>query len=274
MIAGLARISAHRALGDLLALRHHDHRVAEPADQVHVVLDDEEGVAELAVHALDIGGEVLQQRAVDAGRHLVEQHHLGIDHHGAAELEQLLLAAGEIAGELVLDVRRASRKSMTSLAFCRTSRSRARDRARREPGARAGSRPAGRPAPPSGSRAPSCWRIHARSGRCAACRGANSSWGGSPVTSWPSKMICAAVGRDVAGDEVEQRRFAGAVRADQPGDRAAGMSTETPSTARMPPKCMWRSSTRIIAAPKVGPARPGPAAAVSARTRASRPCCP
>ncbi len=69
------------------------------------MLDDEEGVAELLVHALDIGRQILQQRAVDAGRHLVEQHDLGIDHHGAAELEQLLLAAAQIARELVLDMR-------------------------------------------------------------------------------------------------------------------------------------------------------------------------
>ena len=45
--------------------------------------------------------------------------------------------------------------------------------------------------------------------------------GSSPVTSSPSKMIVPAVGHDIAGDHVEQRRFARAVGADQPGDRAA-----------------------------------------------------
>ena len=130
MICGIGADLGHRALGDHLALRHDDHRVAEPADQVHVVLDDEEGVAELPVHPLDIGGKVLQQRAVDAGGDLVEQHHLGVDHHGAAEFEQLLLAAGEVAGELVLAHGPSLRKSMTSSAFCRTARSRRLHRAR------------------------------------------------------------------------------------------------------------------------------------------------
>jgi hypothetical protein len=63
MISGLARISLHRALGDLFALRHHDHRIAQPTDQVHVVLDDEEGVAELRFIRSILAGKVLQQRA-------------------------------------------------------------------------------------------------------------------------------------------------------------------------------------------------------------------
>jgi hypothetical protein len=45
------------------------------------------------MQALDIMGELGQQGTVDAGARLVEEHDLGIAHHGAAELEQLLLPA-------------------------------------------------------------------------------------------------------------------------------------------------------------------------------------
>ena len=78
--------------------------VAEPADEVHVVLDEAEGVAALAVEPQDRVADGAEERAVHAGADLVEEDDLGVDHHGAAELEQLLLAAGEVAGELVGDV--------------------------------------------------------------------------------------------------------------------------------------------------------------------------
>ncbi len=68
------------------------------------MLDDEKGVAELFVHTLDIGGQIVEQRLVDARRHLIEQHDLGIHHHGAAQLEQLFLPARKVACQLVLDV--------------------------------------------------------------------------------------------------------------------------------------------------------------------------
>jgi hypothetical protein len=71
------------------------------------VLDDEEGVAVLAVEPLDLARQLAQQRAVDAGAELVQQHHLGPDHHGAAELQQLLLPAREVPRILALEVSQA-----------------------------------------------------------------------------------------------------------------------------------------------------------------------
>ena len=89
--------------GEELALGHDDDRVvhAEAADEVHVVLDEAEGVAALAVELEDGVADGAEERAVDAGADLVEEDDLRVDHHGAAELEELLLAAGEVAGELV-----------------------------------------------------------------------------------------------------------------------------------------------------------------------------
>jgi hypothetical protein len=43
--------------------------------------------------------------------------------------------------------------------------------------------------------------------------------------------------RQPPGDDVEQRGLAGAVRADQPGDRAGDLEL-APSTAWKPPKCL------------------------------------
>ena len=44
----------------------------------------------------------------------------------------------------------------------------------------------------------------------------------------------------------------------------SAISIEAPSTARMPPKCMWRSSTRIMRRLPVAAAGPrGPAAGVA-----------
>ena len=85
------------------ALHHHDHRVAEPGDELHVVLDHAEGIAALQVQPQDGLGNPAQQGAVDAGADLVQQHDAGIGHHRAAEFQQLLLAARKVAGQLVGD---------------------------------------------------------------------------------------------------------------------------------------------------------------------------
>jgi hypothetical protein len=105
MISGFGADLGHGAFGDDAPGGHHDHRIAQLADEIHVVLDDEEGVAELAVHALDVLGQALEQRTIDASGDLVEEHRPGVDHHGAAELEKLLLPAREVAGALVRDRR-------------------------------------------------------------------------------------------------------------------------------------------------------------------------
>ncbi len=68
------------------------------------MLDQQEGDAALAAQVLDVVGQPLHERAVDAGTGLVEQHQLGFGHQRARQLEQLLLTAGEVARVLVLEV--------------------------------------------------------------------------------------------------------------------------------------------------------------------------
>ena len=89
-----------RALGDDPALRHDDDPVGDVADHVHVVLDEQHGHAVLA-QLLDVAEQRLRQRRVHAGHRLVEHDHLGVDHQRPGHLEQLALAAGQAAGEVV-----------------------------------------------------------------------------------------------------------------------------------------------------------------------------
>ena len=93
-----------RTLAQHPALGHDDDRIAEPRDEIHVVLDHAECVAALLVEPHDGVAQRVEQRTVDAGADLVEEHDLGVDHHGAAEFEQFLLAARQIAGQFVGDV--------------------------------------------------------------------------------------------------------------------------------------------------------------------------
>ena len=51
-----------------------------------------------AHEALQMLADLAGQRRVDAGHRLVEQDQLRLGHQRAADLEQLLLAAGEIGG--------------------------------------------------------------------------------------------------------------------------------------------------------------------------------
>ena len=53
------------------------------------------------VELLDDGEHFLHQQRRQSHARLVEQHHLGPGHHGAADRQHLLLAAREIAGEAV-----------------------------------------------------------------------------------------------------------------------------------------------------------------------------
>jgi hypothetical protein len=71
----------------------HDHR--------HVVLDHEQGQSAGLVGGFEAVDQILDQHRVDAGGRLIEQQHRGIVGERHGELEQLLLAEGEIAGKTV-----------------------------------------------------------------------------------------------------------------------------------------------------------------------------
>ena len=75
-------------------LRQHEDPVAQPRDQVHVVLDDAERDAlghERAHQRRELG----HQRRRHAGGGLVQENKARREHERAGELQQLLLPAGE-----------------------------------------------------------------------------------------------------------------------------------------------------------------------------------
>src|SRR5580692_8434027 len=76
----------------------HGELIAEPHHELHVVLDDEEGLAR-RVEFPDAVGDVIDQRQVDPAGRLVEQDDLGVRDEDVGELEELALAVGERARE-------------------------------------------------------------------------------------------------------------------------------------------------------------------------------
>jgi hypothetical protein len=86
-----------RPLGDLLAIVEHENLVAQPHHDLHVVFDDQDGLA-LVAQAPEHVQQLVEQRAVDPGGRFIEQDQLRIGHQHANELEQLLLAVREVAG--------------------------------------------------------------------------------------------------------------------------------------------------------------------------------
>src|SRR2546421_1818120 len=87
---------ARRPFGDLLPVIEDEHGLAEAHDHLHVVLDEQHGLAGVAQPAHRVQ-QVVEERAVDAGRRLVEQDQRGFRHEHTHELDELLLAVGEVA---------------------------------------------------------------------------------------------------------------------------------------------------------------------------------
>src|SRR3989475_19234 len=90
---------AGRAFGDLVAVVEDEHDLAQPHDDLHVVLDQQHGLALVAQTAHGVE-QVVEEGAVDAGRRLVEQDQRGIAHEHPHELDELLLAIGQVTGVL------------------------------------------------------------------------------------------------------------------------------------------------------------------------------
>src|SRR5712691_2300763 len=88
-----------RPLGDLVAVVENEHDLAQPHDDLHVVLHEQHRLA-LVAEAADGLEQVVEERAVHAGGRLVEQDQRRVAHEHPHELDQLLLAVGEIAGVL------------------------------------------------------------------------------------------------------------------------------------------------------------------------------
>ena len=84
-------------MGQHLALGHTDHRVTKPANEIHVVFDDHKCIAALLVQADNRVADGIEQGAVHTCANLVEEHDLGVNHHGAPQLQQLFLPTRQIA---------------------------------------------------------------------------------------------------------------------------------------------------------------------------------
>ena len=208
-----------RALGDLLAVVEHQHAVADAHHQLHVVLDQQDRDAVVADASISLPSAT-RLGGVHAGRRLVEREQLRLGGERARDLQPALVAVGQAAGGIV-GARGGCRRSRAAPA--RAARSRfssaqralvAQDRAasRRRACARGGRS--------SRSRAPTGWRTGGCSGTCARCRRAATWCGFRPASAAPVEGERARVGRVDAGEHVEQRGLAGAVRADQAVDLA------------------------------------------------------
>ena len=90
--------------GDLLhdAVLHHDDAVGQRQRLVLVVRHVDRRAAELAVDAADLGARLDAQLGVEVRQRLVHQDQRRLDDDRARDRDALLLAAGELAGQLVL----------------------------------------------------------------------------------------------------------------------------------------------------------------------------
>ena len=90
--------------GDLLhdAVLHHDDAVGQRQGLVLVVRDVDRRPVELAVDAAYFGARLDAQLGIEVRQRLVHQDQRGLDDDRAGDRHALLLAAGELAGELVL----------------------------------------------------------------------------------------------------------------------------------------------------------------------------
>ena len=125
-------------------------------------------------------------------------------------------------------VARAARSPLPRRACARRARSR---RTRRRACARAGRS--------SRSRARTGWRRGGCSGTCARCRARRPRCGFRPVERRAVEHERAAVGRVDAGEHVEERRLARAVRADQAVDLAAADREARRRTAPARRRSAW-----------------------------------
>ena len=184
------------------------------------MLDHEDRVAELLAELADQLRDLVRLDRVHPGRGLVEQEQPRVRRHRARDLEPAAVRVGERVRGLVPAVAHQALRRRTRASPRRARRSRA----------------------PRGA----CRACAAPSARCRRCvwpyaaaitfsltvmfRNSRRVWkvramplrvilfGGRPTIDSPSKRMSPSSGRVDAGDEVEERRLAGAVRADHADD--------------------------------------------------------
>src|SRR5215510_14153169 len=99
-----ARVLLHLGgapLRDLLSVVEHGDVVGDLHDHAHVVLDEEDGEAEIAYQLAQEGHEAARLALGHARGGLVEEEEGGLGREGAADLEPALIAVGEVARDLV-----------------------------------------------------------------------------------------------------------------------------------------------------------------------------
>ena len=204
-----------RALDQPTAFGEHDHVVAEPRDHVHLVLDQQNSDA-VGDQRAQVLADLAGKRRVDAGHRLVEQQQSRLGHQRAADLEELLLPAGQLRRLIVEHARqveplrnRASTNLKLRLAVAHRGPAHERPRellARLVAPVQQQMLEHGEP------RKAACdlERPHQ-----AAPRDAVGPFAGDIA---PGKYDAAGIRWDETADAVEQRGLAGAVRSDQSGD--------------------------------------------------------
>src|SRR5690349_24084163 len=94
--AGVPPDRRRRPLGDLLTVIEHDDALRDVHHHVHVVLDEQHGLA-LPMQRQDVLLHLVDHRGIHGGRRLVEQEQLGIGHERGGECQQLALTVRERA---------------------------------------------------------------------------------------------------------------------------------------------------------------------------------
>lgn len=83
------------------AVLHDDDAVGQRQGLILVMRDVQRGAAELAMDAADFGAHFQAQLGIEIGERLIHQDQRRFDDDGAGNRYALLLAAGQLAGQLV-----------------------------------------------------------------------------------------------------------------------------------------------------------------------------
>ncbi len=94
------RTSCAGPFRDHASLCHHDHPVGVVHHDLHVVLDEEDGRPVARPHLLDALEQATRERRIHAGERFVQEHEARREHERARKLEELALAARERSGVL------------------------------------------------------------------------------------------------------------------------------------------------------------------------------
>src|SRR5262245_45292875 len=89
--------SLGRAIGDFAAVVEHDHPVGDIHYHAHIVFDERDGGAILAVHLQDEARHVLLLLKVHPRHRLIQEQQLRFHGKGAAKLDALLQPVGQLA---------------------------------------------------------------------------------------------------------------------------------------------------------------------------------